>query len=174
MCLFFEVLTFQSLLWDARGLLLGVCQSCCLPSNAATRVVRRERRCFVRRGSLWGDASEQAFGHHWDLATNGGCGGVNDVIASSVIMWAGKRSYERAFWVLGLWLCLHVSENAFFFFITVFCCDKCGEQGSSVKMFWKLLFLCVCVWYERRIILYCRRTGESLQRPHFWYRACEM
>lgn len=67
-----------------------------------------------------------------------------------------------------------VGERFFFFFITVFCCDKCGEQGSSVKMFWKLLFLCVCVWYERRIILYCRKAGESLQRPHFWYRACEM
>lgn len=174
MCLFFEVLTFQSLLWDARGLLLGVCQSCCLPSNAATRVVRRERRCFVRRGSLWGDASEQAFGHHWDLATNGGCGGVNNVIASSVIMWAGKRHTNVHFECLGCDCVYMCRRTLFFFFITVFCCDKCGEQGSSVKMFWKLLFLCVCVWYERRIILYCRKAGESLQRPHFWYRACEM
>lgn len=145
MCLFFEVLTFQSLLWDARGLLLGVCQSCCLPSNAATRVVRRERRCFVRRGSLWGDASEQAFGHHWDLATNGGCGGVNDVIASSVIMWAGKRSYERAFWVLGLWLCLHVSENAFFFFSLLFFAVINVENKEAVWKCFENCFFCVCV-----------------------------
>lgn len=143
-CLFSEVLTFQSLLWDARGLLLGVCQSCCLPSNAATRVVRRERRCFVRRGSLWGDASEQAFGHHWDLATNGGCGGVNDVIASSVIMWAGKRHTDVHFECLGC-DCVYMCRRTLFFFSLLFFAVINVENKEAVWKCFENCFFCVCV-----------------------------
>lgn len=84
MCLFFEVLTFQSLLWGAKGLLLGYAKA------AACRVMQRgllEESDVVLCGErVFGHASEQAFGYDWDPATCGGCGGVNNVIASSVIM----------------------------------------------------------------------------------------
>lgn len=56
------------------------------------------------------------------------------------LRWSCERGNDIRTCILSAWAVIVSTCVGECFFFTVFCCDKCGEQGSSVKMFWNCFF----------------------------------